>query len=82
MRHLSRICLITLLLVFAAWQLKSFNSAQAQRATQGPPRLQEPTAEKTQVSQAKPSDYSQEAFVIEQMKTSYRFEKTAPDSTK
>jgi len=66
-----KICLTALLLVFSSIQFSHFGSAQVQRPTQE--RKQEQAAEKT--PEQKQPDYSQEAYVIEQMKTSYRFEK-------
>src|SRR5262249_59935242 len=48
---------------------------QSRRATQGTSQRQEQTGEKAQTAEQKQPDYSQEAYVLEQVKTSYRFEK-------
>jgi tetratricopeptide (TPR) repeat protein/transglutaminase-like putative cysteine protease len=47
------------------------------QSPQAPPaqQRQEPSAEKAQATEQKQPDYSQEAYVIERMTTSYRFEK-------
>ena len=73
MYRFSRIRLIILLLVIASFQLSQFDSALAQRPNQAPPP-QGRSGEKAQPTDQKQPDYSQEAFIIEQFKFSYRFE--------
>src|SRR5215510_4776634 len=79
MRHLRNtrrnLRLVALLLVCSFFQLDHFSSAQSRRDAQAPPRTQELSGEKSQNTEQKQPDYSQEAFVLEQIKTSYRFEK-------
>jgi tetratricopeptide (TPR) repeat protein len=67
--------LVALLLVCSFFQLDHFSSAQSRRDPQAPSRTQELSGEKSQKTEQKQPDYSQEAFVLEQIKTSYRFEK-------
>ena len=72
MRCLKLFCLITTLILFSSIQPGHLSSAQAPPARE-PQRKQEPAGEKEDTQ--KPLDYSQEAYVIEQIKNSYRFEK-------
>lgn len=65
--------LIALLLVCSALQLGRPIPAAAQQPP--PPATQKQVAEKSQPGPEKPPDYAGEAFVIEQLKTSFRFEK-------
>lgn len=74
MHYLSRICLIILLTNPSFLQTSQFNSAQAQRPNQAPSPRKGPAGEKVLPTEQKLSDYSQEAFVIEQLRFSYRFE--------
>src|SRR6266850_3575346 len=66
-----KVLLITAVLVFASIQFS--NSSFAQHLQQGDPKVT--TAAKPTPAADKAPDYSQEAFVIEQLKTIYRFEK-------
>ena len=75
MRRLRKISLVALLLVSSSFQSNHLNAAQPRRATQESPRQKEQGAEKAPPSEQKQPDYSQEAYVLEQVKTSYRFEK-------
>src|SRR5215510_3345957 len=72
MRRLRKTCLVTLLLVSSSFQLDRLIAAQSQQA---PQQRQETSAAKAQAAEQKQPDYSQEAYVIERMTTSYRFEK-------
>ncbi|MGH9427396.1 MAG: DUF3857 domain-containing protein, partial [Terriglobia bacterium] len=73
MSYSSRLCMIALLVVLALTQLEFYSPTYAQNE----PRTQSPkaTPEKGQPSTATAADYSKEAFVIEQLKSLYRFEK-------
>src|SRR5262245_45524021 len=75
MRRFRKPSLIALLLVSSSVLFSQFSSAQSKRSLQGAPRQPEQAAEKAPPSEQKQPDYSQEAYVLEQMKTSYRFEK-------
>lgn len=75
MRLPRKACLVSLLLISSSFQFDRFIAAQSPQTPQSPPQRQEPSAEKAQTTEQKQPDYSQEAFVIEHMKTSYRFEK-------
>jgi tetratricopeptide (TPR) repeat protein len=66
MRHLRKTSLVALLLVSSSFEFDRSIAAQSQQA---------PSAEKAKTTDQKQPDYSQEAYVIEQMTTSYRFEK-------
>ncbi len=70
-----RTSLIVLLLIFFFFQLVHSGSTQAQSAPQTQSGQKGTNAEKTQPPKEKQPDYSQEALVIEQLKTVYRFEK-------
>jgi tetratricopeptide (TPR) repeat protein len=72
MRPLRKTCLVTLLLVSSSFQFDRFIAAQSPQA---PQQRQEPSGAKAPASEQKQPDYSQEAYVIERMATSYRFEK-------
>lgn len=70
--------LLALLLVCSTLQLVSPvpTAAQSAAAQQPPPPApQKQAAEKPQPGPEKPPDYAGEAFVVEQIKTSFRFEK-------
>jgi tetratricopeptide (TPR) repeat protein len=73
MPYRSQVCLIALLVVLALAHTKFYSPTLAQSDT----RTQSPdAATKTgQASTAKAADYSKEAFVIEDLKSLYRFEK-------
>lgn len=73
MYRFTRIPLI-LLFVVALFRISQFDSVQAQQANQAPSPPQGRAAEKPTPADQKRPDYSQEAFVIEQFKFSYRFE--------
>src|SRR5215510_2605929 len=75
MRRLRKASFIALFLVSSSFQLSHFSAAQSQRATQGTPQQQKQSGTKTQAAEQKQPDYSQEAYVIERMTTTYRFEK-------
>jgi tetratricopeptide (TPR) repeat protein len=75
MPRLAKTCLIALLLALSPVQSGLFRAARAQSPSKESSRQQGSTGEKTQAPDQKQADYSQEAFVIEQLKTSYRFEK-------
>ena len=75
MRRIRKASLIALLLVSSPVLFNHFSAAQSKRPTQGAPRQPEQASEKAPSSEQKQPDYSQEAYVLEQMKTSYRFEK-------
>src|SRR5215468_9826495 len=75
MRRLGKASFIALLLIASSFQLDHFGAAQSRRAPQGKTRQKEQGAEKAAPAEQKQPDYSQEAFVLEQVKTSYRFEK-------
>src|SRR5215468_2758732 len=75
MRRLGKASFIALLLIASSFQLDHFGAAQSRRAPQEQPRQKEQGAEKAAPAEQKQPDYSQEAFVLEQVKTSYRFEK-------
>src|SRR5262245_38563863 len=91
MRRLRKTCLFTLLLVSSSFQFDRFIAAQSPQAPlesrpvatapaavpQSPQaqQRQEPSGTKTQAAEQKQPDYSQEAYVIERMTTTYRFEK-------
>ncbi len=72
MRRLKKTCLVTLLLASSPFQLDRLIAAQSPQA---PQQRQDTSAAKTQAAEQKQPDYSQEAYVIERMTTSYRFEK-------
>jgi tetratricopeptide (TPR) repeat protein len=72
MRRLRKTCLVTLLLASSAFHLDRLITAQSPQA---PQQRQETSAAKAQAAEQKQPDYSQEAYVIERMTTSYRFEK-------
>jgi len=65
---------LMLLLVIASSEVSQFHSVQAQRANQAPSATLERAAQKPMPADQKQPDYSQEAFIIEQLKSSYRFE--------
>jgi tetratricopeptide (TPR) repeat protein len=70
MRRLRKTSLVALLLVSSSFEFDRFISAQS------PPTPQKaPSGENARTAEQKQPDYSQEAYVIEQMMTSYRFEK-------
>jgi tetratricopeptide (TPR) repeat protein len=73
MYHLSKICLV-ILLGFPSLQNSKFNSTQAQQPNRARLPKQETAVDKAQPAEQKRPDYSQEAFVIEQYRISYRFE--------
>src|SRR5262245_59827551 len=75
MRRIRKTSLIALLLVSSSVLFSHFSAPQSRRAPQGAPRQPEQASEKAPTSEQKQPDYSQEAYVLEQMKTSYRFEK-------
>jgi tetratricopeptide (TPR) repeat protein len=66
MRRFRKSCLVALLLVSSSFQFDRLIAAQSAQA---------PSREKAQAAEQKQTDYSQEAYVIERMTTSYRFEK-------
>ncbi len=70
-----KICLIALLLFFLSFQLSDSGSTHAQSAPQERPRQEGTTAVKAPPPEQTEPDYSQEAFIIEQMKTFFGFEK-------
>jgi Domain of Unknown Function with PDB structure (DUF3857) len=72
MRRLRNTCLVTLLLASSSFQFDRFIAAQSPQA---PQQRQEQSGAKAQAAEQKQPDYSQEAYVIERMTTSYRFEK-------
>src|SRR5215475_13434007 len=72
MRRLRKTCLVTLLLASSSFQFDRFIAAQSPQA---PQQRQEQSGAKAQADKQKQPDYSQEAYVIERMMTSYRFEK-------
>jgi hypothetical protein len=72
MRRLRKTCLVTLLLVSSSFQFDRFIAAQS---PQSPQQRQETAGAKAPAAEQKQPDYSQEAYVIERMATSYRFEK-------
>src|SRR5215510_14031958 len=72
MRRLRKTCLVTLLLAYSSFQLDRLITAQSPQA---PQQRQETSAAKAQAAEQKQPDYSQEAYVIERMTTSYRLEK-------
>ncbi len=69
----SEACLIALFVLLFFLHAKHLGMTYAQSALPGQSRP--PASEQTQQSKDKEVDYSQEAFVIEQMKTLYRYEK-------
>ncbi|MCM3872352.1 MAG: DUF3857 domain-containing protein, partial [Pyrinomonadaceae bacterium] len=72
MAYSLQLCLVGVLAVVPLTQLNANCSTYAQNAV----RTQSPsTPEKGQPPSAKAADYSKEAFVIEQLKSLYRFEK-------
>src|SRR5262245_61812173 len=77
MHRLRITCMIALAFAVSSSQPVLFNSVQARPAIQGASQPQQSGVaggEKAPTEQKQP-DYSQEAFIIEQMATSYRFEK-------
>jgi tetratricopeptide (TPR) repeat protein len=68
-----RLITLAILLVAAGFQFSLSMTGKAQNAQPVPPPQK--STQKSQSSQEKEPDYSQEALVIEQLKTSYRFEK-------
>lgn len=72
MHRLRKTCLGALLFVASSFQFDRFIAAQSPQA---PQQRQEPSGAKAQAVEQKQPDYSQEAYVIERMTTSYRFEK-------
>jgi hypothetical protein len=72
MHRLRKTCLGALLFVASSFQFDRFIAAQSPQA---PQQRQEPSGAKAQAAEQKQPDYSQEAYVIERMTTSYRFEK-------
>jgi hypothetical protein len=72
MRRLRKTCLVTLLLATSSFQCDRFIAA---RSPQAPQQRQEQSGAKAQAAEQKQPDYSQEAYVIERITTSYRFEK-------
>jgi tetratricopeptide (TPR) repeat protein len=65
MCHLRKTSLVVLLLVSSFFEFDRSIAAQSQQA---------PSGEKAKTTEQKQPDYTQEAYVIEQMTTSYRFE--------
>src|SRR6185369_17114411 len=74
MHRFSRARLLILVAAIASSQNSHFNSAWAQQPNRAPSPPQAAAGDKTQTAQQKQPDYSQEAFVIEQFRVSYRFE--------
>jgi tetratricopeptide (TPR) repeat protein len=72
MRRFRKSCLVALLLVYSSFQFDRLIAAQS---AQAPQQRQEPSGAKAQAAEQKQPDYSQEAYVIERVTTSYRFEK-------
>jgi hypothetical protein len=72
MRRLRNTCLVILLLASWSFQFDRFIAAQSPQTSQ---QRQEQSGAKAQAAEQKQPDYSQEAYVIERMTTSYRFEK-------
>src|SRR5581483_12229685 len=69
MRRYSKIALTVLLLITSTLQLTYSGTAMAQDSKPVESRTQGQTEDKT-----KPTDYSKEAFIIEELKTSYKYE--------
>src|SRR5262245_2470121 len=72
MRRLRKTCLITLLLASSSFQCGRFIAAQSPQA---PQQRQDASGAKAQAAEKEQPDYSQEAFVLERMTITYRFEK-------
>ena len=68
MRRLRKTCLVTLLLASSSFQFGRFIAAQSPQA---PRQRQDTSGTKAQAAEKKQLDYSQEAYVIERMTTSY-----------
>ncbi len=69
-----KVCLVALLFLVPGSLVLLARSTHAQKV-QGTPRSSAAIAEKPDEKAGKSDDYSQEAFVVEQIKTAYRYEK-------
>lgn len=65
---------LILVLVIASFEIGQLDSVQAQRTNKAPSTPRARAAEDPRPADQKQPDYSQEAFVIEVLKSSYRFE--------